>query len=268
MNVRRILLSLLALAAIAPTAASAKPLAKATWLHHVTVTEYYPVPEAWFVGKKVAAPGLKGKHRIDWLYSATGISMEGDGIGLDGHRYHIEELGNGGWVNGKGRPSKPGRHGWHGGAPVWRAGAYWLTSSHELTFPLDGGGWSNGAGTRYVPLKGVSFATGPSLALRYWRSLAVDPRVIPMGSKIYIPAYANTPGHGWFRAQDTGGAIIDRHVDVYRSPPDSADSGGNMYEDQAIYVIPPGTQPGSNAPSGTSAAPSSTSSSSGGAGAP
>jgi 3D (Asp-Asp-Asp) domain-containing protein len=273
MNVPRRLpclaLPVLLAALVLPTAqASAKPLAKATWVHGVTVTEYYPVPEAWFVGKKVAVPGLKGKHRIDWLYSATGVSMEGDGIGLDHRLYHIDALGHGGWVNAKGRPSKPGRHGWRGGPPVWRAGAYWLTGSHEITFPLDGGGWSNGAGKRYVPLKGVSFAKGASLPLRFWRSLAVDPRLIPLGSRIYIPAYANTPGHGWFRAQDTGGAIIGRHVDVYRPPPDAADIGANMYEGQAIYVIPPGTQPGSDAPSGDSGTSATGSQSSGGASAP
>src|SRR5205085_7188626 len=55
-----------------PDAAGAKPIRRSRWLPGVAVTEYYPVPEAWFVGKKVAAPGLSGKHRIDWLYSATG----------------------------------------------------------------------------------------------------------------------------------------------------------------------------------------------------
>ena len=257
-----------ALAAVGLLAAAgsvaAKPISKPRWLGHVTVTEYYPVPEAWFVGKKVSAPGLPGRHRIDWLYSATGLSMEGDGVGLDGRQYHIQELGSGGWVTAKAKPSVAGRHGWKGGPPVWRAGAFWLTRTHQLTFPLDGGGWSNGRGLRYVPLPGVTFASGPSLPLRYWQSIAVDPRVIPLGSRIYIAAYRNTPGHGWFLAQDTGGAIIGRHVDVYRSPPASSDIGGNLYEDQRIYVIPPGRSAGGDAP--TAAAGSRQSA--GGAGAP
>src|SRR5450631_3103722 len=71
--------------------------AKGRWLSRVTITEYWPAPEAWFVGRLVPAPGLTGLHRIDWLYSATGVSMEGDGIGLDGQPYHIDALGNGGW---------------------------------------------------------------------------------------------------------------------------------------------------------------------------
>jgi len=262
-------LSLLALSALATASAAAKPIRKARWLGGVTVTEYYPVPEAWFVGKKVSAPGLSGKHRIDWLYSAFGVSMEGDGLGLDGRTYHIDALGSGGWVNAKGKPSVAGRRGWKGGPPVWRAGAYWLTRSHEVTFPLDGGGWSNGAGRKYVPLPGVSFAEGSSLPLSFYRSLAVDPKLIPMGSRIYIAAYRNTPGHGWFTAQDTGGAIIGRHVDVYRSPPASADIGGNLYEDQRIYVIPPGRSAGPDAPSAARASePAGGGSSGGGAGAP
>lgn len=40
-------------------------------------------------------------------------------------------------------------------------------------------------------------------------TVAVDPRVIPMGSKIYIP------GYGWGRAVDTGGAIQGRKIDVW-----------------------------------------------------
>lgn len=40
-------------------------------------------------------------------------------------------------------------------------------------------------------------------------AVAVDPRVIPMGSKLYIP------GYGWGRAVDTGGAIHGRKIDVW-----------------------------------------------------
>ena len=76
-------LALLALA-LSCASAAAKPIARARWLGGVTVTEYYPVPEAWYVGRKVSAPGLTTRHRIDWLYSATGLSMQGTGIGLDG----------------------------------------------------------------------------------------------------------------------------------------------------------------------------------------
>jgi 3D (Asp-Asp-Asp) domain-containing protein len=221
--------------------AVAAPLTAATWLNGVQVTEYYPAPERWFVGQRVTAPGLREPHRIDWLYSGRGVSMEGDGIGLDGRQFHIASLGDGGWINAQARPTDPGsRAGWSDGSPFWRAGGYWLTHARLPTFPLEAGGWSNGPGVRYVPLPGVSFATGPSLPLRYYRSVAVDPNLIPLGSRVLIPAYARiTPSHGWFIAQDTGGAILGHHVDVYRSPPAAPTDGGRFLTGQRVYVIPP-----------------------------
>ena len=119
-------------------------------------------------------------------------------------------------------------------ALFWRAGGFWRNARRALTFPLEAGGWSNGAGVRYVPLPGVSFASGPSLPLRYYQSLAVDPRLIPMRSRVYIPAYRR-----WFTAQDTGGAIGGAHVDVFRPPPSSPD-GAQYRTNQRIYVVPPG----------------------------
>jgi len=44
-------------------------LTRPTRLRAVTITEYFPVPEGWFVGRKVKAPGPPGRHRVDWLYS-------------------------------------------------------------------------------------------------------------------------------------------------------------------------------------------------------
>jgi hypothetical protein len=255
-----------AVALLACTAAvSAKPIRRARWLGGVTVTEYYPVPEAWFVGKRVSAPGLDAKHRIDWLYSALGVSMQGTGIGLDGRLYHIDALGSGGWVNTLGRPSVPGRDGWGGGPPYWRAGAYWLARGHRVTFPLEAGGWSNGRGRRYVPLPDVSFAAGASKPLRYYRSIAVDPDLIPLGSMLYIDAYRRTAGHGWFRAEDVGGAIIGRHVDVYRRPPAEPFGSAQTLTGTRIYVIPPGRSPGPGAPGGGGSTPAPPPSSGGGA---
>jgi hypothetical protein len=266
-------LRLLAVAACAllamPATVAAKPISRSRWLSGYTVTEYYPIPEAWFVGRKVEAPGLPGKHRVDWLYSAMGVSMQGTGIGLDGRYYHIDALGQGGWVTETARPSVPGPSGWAGGPPYWRAGGYWLSSAHRVTFPLDAGGWSKDAGRRYVPLPGVSFAPGQGGSdLEFYKSIAVDPRVIPLGSLVYVAAYRNTAGHGWFRAEDTGGAIIDRHVDVYRSPPAQPGWGDGTREDQRIYVIPPGRSRGGDAPPAARSEQPSPASPSGGAGAP
>jgi 3D (Asp-Asp-Asp) domain-containing protein len=258
----------IALLALAAATATAKPIRRARWLGGVTVTEYYPVPESWFVGRKVSAPGLAAPHRIDWLYSASGVSMQGTGIDLTGELVHIDALGAGGWVDERGRPSVPARDGWTGGPPAWRAGAYWLTRTHRLTFPLDAGGWSNGTGRRYVPLPGVSFAAGASKPLRFYRSIAVDPDLIPLGSRIYIAAYRRTAGHGWFRAEDVGGAIVGRHVDVYRPPPAERFGAAQLLDGERIYVIPPGGTPGTDAPGGGGSSPAPPPSAGGGAGAP
>ena len=40
------------------------------------------------------------------------------------------------------------------------------------------------------------------------RGLAVDPRVIPLGSRVYVP------GHGVLVADDTGGVIRGRRIDI------------------------------------------------------
>jgi 3D (Asp-Asp-Asp) domain-containing protein len=208
------------------------------WLSRVTITEYWPAPESWFRGRLVSAPGLPGLHRIDWLYSATGISMEGDGLGLDGRQYHIDSLGDGGWVTASGATTSP-TSGWSAGAPYWRAGGYWRNRHGAVTFPLAGGGWSDGAGRRYVPLRDVTFAVGASLPLRFYGSIAVDPRVIPLGSRVYVPAYGGDGQGGWFIAQDTGGAINGRHIDVYRPPPASAADSGQYLTGERIFVIRP-----------------------------
>lgn len=213
--------------------------AHGSWIAGVTITEYWPAPESWFIGKLVTAPGLPGKHRVDWLYSATGVSMQGDGIGLDGRRYHIDSLGRGGWVTSRGAATSPA-DGWAAGPPFWRAGGYWQNSAGAVTFPLLRGGWYRGRGRHYKPLPGVTFAKGASLPLQYYRSLAVDPGVIPLGSRIYIPAYRHDGYGGWFIARDTGGAVNGHHVDVYRTPPSSPRDGGNYLTGQRIYVIKPG----------------------------
>jgi hypothetical protein len=208
------------------------------WLGGFELTEYYPALESWFAGAPVATPGLPGTHRIDWLYSARGLSMEGDGLGLDGKQYHIENLGSGGWLTAGGAGTA--RFGNGGSAPFWRTGGFWRSASGALTFPLAQGGWSSGVGAKYVnPPAGISFAPGPSRPLAYLRSVAVDPRLIPFGSHIFIPAYRSVNG-GWFEADDTGGAIIGRHIDVFRPPPSNPGDQGNFATGQQVYIVAPG----------------------------
>jgi len=233
--VRRTLAIALAVLACGALAAPANAaIRKARWLGNVVITEYYPVPEQWFTGQKVEAPGLPGPHRVDWLYSARGVSMEGDGIDLDGNQVHIADLGTGGWVDDRGRATSAGG----GGHPFWRAGAYWKSIDGWVTFPLDTGGWFHGVGATFVAPPGATFAPGESRPLTPYKSVAVDPDIIPMGSKVYIRQYKNHGG--WFTAADTGGAILGRHVDVFRTPPASIDDTGHYFTGARVYVVPPG----------------------------
>jgi hypothetical protein len=224
----------------APTAGAAA-IRRTTWLSSFRITEYYPAPEAWAVGARVATPGLPTAHRIDWLYSGFGLSMEGTGIGLDGRLYHIDSLGHGGWLTRAGKLTFDGVH--NNGPPYWRRGGYWKNRRGGLTFALLAGGWSNGAAVRWVPPpRGISFAPGPGTpGLRYWRTIAVDPSLIRFGSRVYIPYYRHVQGAtGWFVANDTGGAINGRHIDVYRAPPPSPDGSARALSGQRALIVPPG----------------------------
>jgi 3D (Asp-Asp-Asp) domain-containing protein len=209
------------------------------WVHGFEITEYFSVPETWFVGRRVRAPGIPGLHRVDWLYSSNGVAMEGDGIGLDGRHYHFVDGGNAGWFNAAGHRTRASACAsrWSHGMPRWLEGG-WRNAAGEITFPLEGGGWSNGTGGRELSYAGVTFAPGSSQPLQPYHTVAVDPDLIPSGSRLYIPAYRSVNG-GWFTATDTGGAIIGRHIDVYRPPTGSIDDGGRYMTGRRVYVQPP-----------------------------
>jgi 3D (Asp-Asp-Asp) domain-containing protein len=222
----------------AAPSAPERQITRPQWLTGVTITEYYPAPEQWFAGSRVSAPGLNGTYAVDWLYSARGLAMEGDGVDRSGRRVRIAQLGSTGWVDAAGQPTVPVCLGkWSNGFPVWLIGG-WRNARGAVTFPLASGGWSNGTGVRTLPYGGVTFTPDSSSPLVYYHSIAVDPHLIPIGSRVYVPAYRNLGG-GWFTAQDTGGAIRGRHIDVYRPPPASPTDLGRYMTNQKILVIPP-----------------------------
>lgn len=64
---------------------------------------------------------------------------------------------------------------------------------------------------------GGTTATGEPVQ---WGIVAVDPRVIPLGSKVYVDNY------GPATALDTGGAIRGNRVDLYMDSPDAASAWG------------------------------------------
>lgn len=74
------------------------------------------------------------------------------------------------------------------------------------------GGEAPVAGGRTLNVQAYAYALhGRTASGRYTEPgiVAVDPRVIPLGSKLYIP------GYGWGVAADTGGAILGNKIDVW-----------------------------------------------------
>lgn len=200
------------------------------WVAGFTTTEYHPTAERWFSGPKRGFPGLTGRHRVAWLLSAHGLAMEGHGWAEgqtgEGTRLASYVSGSVGWVNARGKPTSAGRgaSGWSAGPPAWLA-CGWKNRRGRWTFPanyLSPGErtrWANGRPARWVGCD-VAWAASAGRDLRYWNSVAVDPKLFPLGRTwFYIPAYRGTRCGGWFRADDTGGAVTGRHLDVYRPPP-------------------------------------------------
>jgi hypothetical protein len=221
-------------------------ITRARWVSGVVITEYYAIRESWFSGRLVSAPRLRTRHRVDWLYGPHGVAMNGEGLGADGRFYHFAGPYDIGWVNVYGNSTMPCWNGrWTRGHPAWLAFG-WRNRRSAVTYPLASGGWSNGLPRRYFPApSGLRFAPGRSRHLPFWHAVATDPRVIPFGSRVFLPSYCDTPARGWFRALDTGGAIIGFHLDVYRPPPRTLLL--RELRGQRIYVLPPGVALGPGA---------------------
>jgi hypothetical protein len=181
------------------------------WVSHTLVTEYFPVRETWFGGPLVRANGIPGRHRYDWLYGAHGVAMNGVGLGADGRFYRFAGPYDDGWVNAAGQAT----------SGCWT------------------GVWTNGHPYRVAVPSRVQFAPGRN-PFPFWKTVAADRKLVPVGSRVFIRAYCDTPAHGWFTALDTGSAIIGAHFDVYRAPPRTLVL--RDFKDQKVYVVPPGTK--------------------------
>jgi len=75
-------------------------------------------------------------------------------------------------------------------------------------------------------------ATG-SFAKAY-RTVAADPNILPLGSIIYIPFFANAPNKGFFIVEDTGSSVIGRRLDIYT--PDLK-LAGTFKEKLLVYLV-------------------------------
>ena len=207
---RRLATALLLTLAVAAPAASA-----ATSLGDFQLTYYWFAAESGFVGKKMKATGIAGTYREDFLYSARGVPMEGTGTSATGARVHYAGSTGGGWVNRAGKPTSPRASGWSNGAPYWRNGGY-RTTTGAVTFKLANGQWANGLAGVEPPLPYHDrFGSGAGTDVTEWLSIATDLGVIARGTRVYVPQLAGSPARGCFRADDTGGAIIGTHIDVF-----------------------------------------------------
>ncbi|MGM9611967.1 MAG: 3D domain-containing protein [Butyricicoccus sp.] len=95
------------------------------------------------------------------------------------------------------------------GRTVTRSSAYSITETIEV----NGKAMGNFKLTFYCACSSCSGGFGSNTATGVrcteGRTIAVDPRVIPLGSKVYIE------GFGDFIAEDTGGAIKGNRIDIY-----------------------------------------------------
>jgi peptidoglycan hydrolase-like protein with peptidoglycan-binding domain len=71
----------------------------------------------------------------------------------------------------------------------------------------------NGQAIRYVGNGRYDYGYGGAAGKpEGWKTIAVDPAVIPLGTKVVIEHYGD---HRAFEARDTGGAVKGRHIDVF-----------------------------------------------------
>lgn len=206
---RRLATTLALVLAVAVPVASA-----ATSLGDFQLTYYWFAAEQGFVGGKVSAPGIAGTYREDFLYSARGVPMEGTGTADSTAHVHYAGTHGGYWVTKAGAKTVPSVRGWSGGAPYWREGGY-RTATGAVTFKRADGTWANGPGVGPPLPYHDLFDAGVGTNVVEWKSIATDLGVIPRGTSVYVPQLASSPAHGCFRADDTGGAIIGTHIDVF-----------------------------------------------------
>lgn len=65
--------------------------------------------------------------------------------------------------------------------------------------------------------------------------IAVDPKVIPLGTKVYVEVIGKTPDYGFALAADTGGAIKGNKIDLYFDDQDFVDRWGR--KKVRVYIL-------------------------------
>jgi uncharacterized protein YabE (DUF348 family) len=65
--------------------------------------------------------------------------------------------------------------------------------------------------------------------------VAVDPKVIPLGTKLYVKSLDKTPDYGFASAEDTGGAIKGNKIDLYFESPEDVRKYGRR--NVLVYIL-------------------------------
>lgn len=86
--------------------------------------------------------------------------------------------------------------------------------------------------TAYDPTAGSKTAMGTRARVG---AVAVDPRVIPLGSKLYIESMDGFASYGYATAEDTGGAIKGNRIDLFYTSNAEANRFGRR--NVKVYVL-------------------------------
>ena len=86
--------------------------------------------------------------------------------------------------------------------------------------------------TAYDPTAGSKTAMGTRARVG---AVAVDPKVIPLGSKLYIESMDGFASYGYATAEDTGGAIKGNRIDLFYNSNAEANRFGRR--NVKVYVL-------------------------------
>lgn len=86
--------------------------------------------------------------------------------------------------------------------------------------------------TAYDPTAGTKTAMGTRARVG---AVAVDPKVIPLGTKLYIESIDGFPSYGYAVAEDTGGAIKGNRIDLFYNTNAQANKFGRR--NVKVYVL-------------------------------
>lgn len=104
------------------------------------------------------------------------------------------------------------------------------TSKSSSNAPRNNQSSTNGRNMKVVATAYTGHSTTSTGKTPKWGTIAVDPSVIPYGTKVYIPQFGKT-----FIAEDCGSAIKGNKIDIYMNDEGSVDNWGRKTID--IYIV-------------------------------